>query len=404
MPAFAARRLNPRLAQIESAQCGSEPGGQLFSVGAGTTNLGESADFGDVKILEPNCGTNSTNIMNSDSPLQYPFAQIPTPGETVRVAPGVHWLRMPLPFALDHINLWLLEDDDQWVIIDCGYGNEATRELWKQFIETRIGMAGVSRVLATHHHPDHVGNAGWLTQKFGAPFWIPQAEYLSAHALRDGAAGQSREHMAALYHRNGLDETHGPGILKGRDYYRKGVPDFPVSYRRICEGDSILIGSNTWRVIMGYGHAPEHASLYCESLGVFISGDMLLPRISTNVSVPASQPEANPLRLFLESLSRYATLPAQTLVLPSHGLPFRGMHERIAQLKEHHRLRLGELLEACETPKCAAEVLGVLFKRQLDSHQMLFAMGEAMAHLHYLYEEGSLSRIKDETLIRYQRI
>ena len=142
--------------------------------------------------------------MNSESLLQYPFAQLPSHGETLRVAPGVHWLRMPLPFALDHINLWLLEDGDQWVIIDCGFGNDATRALWKQLIATRIGALGVSRVIATHHHPDHVGNAGWLTRQFGAPLCMPQGEYLSAHALCDGAAGQSREHMAALFRRNGF--------------------------------------------------------------------------------------------------------------------------------------------------------------------------------------------------------
>jgi len=366
-------------------------------------NLGESAGFGVAKRPTPDCGANFANNMNSESLLQYPFAQLPSPSETVMVAPEVHWLRMPLPFALNHINLWLLEDGDRWVVVDCGFGNDATRALWGQLIEKRIRMRGVSRVIATHHHPDHVGNAGWLTRQFGASLWMSQGEYLSAHALCDGAAGQSREHMAALYRRNGLDGTYMPGILKGHDAYRKNVPEFPLSYRRICEGDSILIGSNSWRVIMGYGHAPEHASLYCESLGVLISGDMVLPRISTNVSVPASQPEANPLRLFLDSLSRYAALPAQTLVLPSHGLPFRGMQERIGQLVEHHRLRLVELLDACATPKSAAEVLGVLFRRQLDSHQMLFAMGEAMAHLHYLYEEGALRRIKDETIIRYQR-
>ena len=341
--------------------------------------------------------------MKHGSLLQYPFAQTPPPGETMMVAPGVHWLRMPLPFALDHINLWLLEDAGKWTIVDCGYGNDATRSLWKQLIETRIRAVGVARVIATHHHPDHVGNAGWLTQQFGAPLWISLGEYLSAHAICDGKAGQGREHMAALYRRNGLDEAHMPGIMKGSDRYRNSVPDFPLSYRRICDGDSILIGSNSWRVIMGYGHAPEHAALYCETLGILISGDMVLPRISTNVSVPASQPEANPLCLFLESLSRYAALPAQTLVLPSHGLPFRGMRERIEQLAEHHRLRLAELLEACAEPKCAAEVLGVLFRRPLDSHQMLFAMGEAMAHLHYLYEDGALHRIKDEAIIRYQR-
>ena len=192
----------------------------------------------------------------------------------------------------------------------------------------------------------------------------------------------------------GLDQTYVAGIIAGRDHYRRSVNDFPLKYRRISEGDLIRIGTHVWRVIMGYGHAPEHASLYCENLNLFISGDMVLPRISTNVSVPASQPEANPLKMFLESLERYAALPADCLVLPSHGLPFIGVRERVSQLHEHHRLRLDELSLACKTPKSAAEILSVLFRRPLDSHQMLFAMGEAMAHLHYLYESGTLKQIR----------
>ncbi len=319
------------------------------------------------------------------------------------VSPGVHWLRMPLPFALDHINLWLLEDDDQWVIVDCGIGNDITRGLWDKLISSKIASAGVSRVVATHHHPDHVGNAGWLTQRFGAPLWISQGEYLSAHALCDGAAGYGREHLAAMFSRNGLDDSYTAGILNGQDHYRRSVPEFPQKFRRISGGEKLSIGPNQWEVILGYGHAPEHASLYCESLGVFIAGDMVLPRISTNVSVPASQPEANPLGMFLDSLSRYAELPARTLVLPSHGLPFTGLHARIAQLQEHHKLRLAELHEACSLPVTAFEILDVLFKRKLDSHQMLFAMGEAMAHLHYLHDRGTLHRISDRDRIRYQR-
>ncbi|MFM9972917.1 MAG: MBL fold metallo-hydrolase, partial [Burkholderiales bacterium] len=332
--------------------------------------------------------------MNPESLLQYPFPDLPLPGTRSQVAPGIFWLRMPLPFALDHINLWLLEDGDEWVIIDCGIGNDATRVLWRQIFDSLRPLSRVSRVIATHHHPDHIGNAGWLTRHFAAPLWMPQGEYLSAHALINGTAGHAREQLAAMYRSNGLDESFEAGILNGREHFKRSVPDFPLSYRRISEGDQIRIGTNSWHVIMGYGHAPEHAALYCEALGVLISGDMVLPRISTNSSVPAPQPEADPLRLFLESLSRYAELPAQTLVLPSHGLPFVGMRERIAQLQEHHRLRLDELLEACESPKSAADVLGVLFRRKLDNHQILFAMGEAMAHLHYLHEQGAVRRVK----------
>jgi glyoxylase-like metal-dependent hydrolase (beta-lactamase superfamily II) len=341
--------------------------------------------------------------MNAESLLQYPQPGLPAAGTADEVAPGVHWVRMPLPFALDHINLWLLEDGGDWVVVDTGLGNEATRELWQKVLSERVGTRHVSRVVVTHYHPDHAGNAGWMTQKFSTPLWMSQAEFLTAHAARDGAAGFAREDVAAMYARNGLDRAIASKMLDGGNHYRRAVPEFPSSYHRLSEGDLLPIGGRQWRVIMGYGHAPEHAALYCEALEVLISGDMVLPRISTNVSVPSSQPQANPLKLFLDSIARYATLPADTLVLPSHGQPFRGLRERAAQLQEHHRLRLAELVEACAEPKSAAEVLSTLFRRSLDGHQIFFAMGEAMAHLHFLYEQGLLSRAESGGVVRYVR-
>jgi glyoxylase-like metal-dependent hydrolase (beta-lactamase superfamily II) len=341
--------------------------------------------------------------MNAESLLQYPQPGLPAAGTADEVAPGVHWVRMPLPYALDHINLWLLEDGGDWVVVDTGLGNEATRELWQKVLSERVGTRQVSRVIVTHYHPDHAGNAGWMTQKCSAPLWMSQAEFLTAHAAREGAAGFGRENVAAMYARNGLDDAIAAKMLGGGNHYRRGVPEFPSSYCRLSEGDLLSIGGRQWRVIMGYGHAPEHAALYCDALGVLISGDMVLPRISTNVSVPSSQPQANPLKLFLDSIARYATLPADTLVLPSHGQPFRGLRERAAQLQEHHRLRLAELVEACAAPKSAAEVLSTLFRRNLDGHQIFFAMGEAMAHLHFLYEQGLLSRAESGGVVRYIR-
>ena len=341
--------------------------------------------------------------MNAENLLQYPLAALPEPGRTLEVAPRVHWVRMPLPFALDHINLWLLEDDDGWAMIDTGFGNDTTRALWETIFADRLGGRPVSRVLVTHHHPDHAGNTGWITQKFATPLWISQSEFLTAHALCDETAGYSLKDMVAMYRRNGLGEETAAKLFGGRNPYRKRVPDFPRTFRRLLDGDRINMAGRDWRVIMGYGHAPEHVALYSESLGVLISGDMVLPRISTNVSVPSSQPEGNPLKLFLASIAHYAELPADTLVLPSHGQPFRGLREREAQLHEHHRLRLAELREVCDTPKAAAEVLMTLFRRTLDIHQTFFAMGEAMAHLHYLHEEGQLRSIDSDGVIRYVR-
>ena len=324
---------------------------------------------------------------------EYPFAEPPAPGATAEIAPGVHWLRMALPFALDHINLWLLDDGDAWSIIDTGLGDAATRALWERIFAGRIGAKPVRRVLVTHYHPDHAGNAAWLCERTGAQLWMTRGEYLTVHAARHGAAGYSPEAQKQLFLANGLGEAQANELLSRGGLYKKMVPDFPFSHRRLFEGETIAAAGRDWRVMIGYGHAPEHASLYCEALNVLISGDMLLPRISTNVAVRPVDPWSNPLRLFLESVRRYLALPRDMLVLPSHGLPFRGAHERVAQLEAHHAERLAELRAACaQAPRAAADVLEVLFHRKLDTGQIFFALGEAIAHLHYLHYDGQLER------------
>jgi glyoxylase-like metal-dependent hydrolase (beta-lactamase superfamily II) len=323
----------------------------------------------------------------------YPFANPPAPGTTIEVAPGVHWLRMALPFQLDHINLWLLEDGDGWLQIDTGLGNEPTRALWEKIFAEKIGARPLRRVLVTHYHPDHAGSAAWLCQRCDAPLWMTRGEFLTVHAARNSTAGYTTEAQLELFRANGLDDARGAELLLRGGLYRSMVPDFPVSHRRLFEGERVSAGARDWQVMLGYGHAPEHASLYCAALNVLISGDMLLPRISTNVAVRPIDPHSNPLRLFLESIRRYRELPQDVLVLPSHGLPFRGAHARIAQLEAHHAERLAELQAACtESPRNAAEVLELLFRRKLDTSQIFFAMGESIAHLHYLHYDGQLAR------------
>jgi len=324
---------------------------------------------------------------------EYPFADPPAPGTTMEVAPGVHWLRMALPFALDHINLWALEDGGDWLLIDTGLGNEQTRALWDRIFAENLGARPVKRVLVTHYHPDHAGNAAWLCKRSGAELWMTRGEFLTVHAARNSSAGYTTEAQRELFRSNGLDEARANALLARGGLYKSMVPDFPDSHRRLYEGDHIAIGGREWKLMVGYGHAPEHASLYCGELKVLISGDMLLPRISTNVAVRPIDPRSNPLRLFLESIRRYRDLPAEVLVLPSHGLPFRGAHARVAQLEAHHAERLEELRKACaQSPRAAADVLEVLFKRKLDTSQIFFALGEAIAHLHHLHYDGKLAR------------
>ena len=326
--------------------------------------------------------------------LEYPFPEVPAPGTTVEVARGVRWLSMPLPFALDHINLWLVDEN----VVDTGIGNAETRALWERILEGRQ----VKRVVLTHYHPDHAGNAAWLCQRHNAEFWTTQGEYLTAHAVRTATAGYTSDAVIDVFRRNGLDEERAARMRGRRNRYAELVPEFPLSYRRIIEGDEIEMGGHRWRAFIGHGHAPEHMSLYSDKLNTVIAGDMLLSTISTNVSVWSIDPEGDPLRLFLDSIAQYRELPADVLVLPSHGKPFRGAHERVEQLERHHADRLQELGESLKTPKSAAELLGVLFRRPLDPHQMFFAMGEAIAHLHYLYYAGRAKRtLGDDGIMRY---
>jgi glyoxylase-like metal-dependent hydrolase (beta-lactamase superfamily II) len=323
------------------------------------------------------------------SSLDYPFPAVPAPGTTLEVAPGIHWLSMPLPFQLDHINLWLLEDDGFWTIVDTGIGNVETRSLWDKILEKKQ----VKRVIVTHYHPDHASNAAWLCKRFGAELWMTQGEYLTAHAVRTSSAGYTTDAVLEVFRKNGLDDERAARMRGPRNRYAELVPEFPLSYRRIIEGDEISIAKNRWRAVVGHGHAPEHLSLFSKELNTVIAGDMLLSTISTNVSVWSIDPEGDPLRLFLDSIARYRELPDDVLVLPSHGKPFRGAHQRVAQLEEHHKARFQDVMHSLkEKPKSAGELLGVLFRRPLDTHQTFFAMGEAIAHLHYLYYAGRAKR------------
>ncbi len=327
--------------------------------------------------------------------LEYPVTEAVAAGEVREVAPGVYWVRMPLPFALEHINLWLLADGQGWTLVDCGFASEAARAAWQQIFEHHLGSLPVTRLIVTHHHPDHIGLCSWLCEKYGLTPWITSAEYLQAHAYYHRIGGTDHAALIALNEKHGLARERLAAVNWREDHYRRGVPALPGAFRRIAHGDQLEIGGNSWRVIVGRGHSPEHAALYCAALGVLIPGDMLLPRISTNVSVWPMAPEGDPLGDFLASLGDFADLNADTLVLPSHGLPFRGVHERIAELKRHHQSRLDRLVEVCERPATAAELLPHLFKRKFDDYQLVFAMGEAVAHLNYLMHRAALKRSND---------
>ena len=276
----------------------------------------------------------------SRSTLIHAISEPPAPAQLLEVAPGVRWIRMPLPFALDHINLWVLDDGEGVVLVDTGLGNDATKALWEEIFAGPLADKAVNRLIATHFHPDHMGLAGWLSDRLGVDLTAMMREWLFGRMLWLEDSADFVANQLHYYTRIGLDAEQLEGVKERRNTYRSRIDVIPVRVIGIRHGDTLSIGGRTWRVIEGGGHSPEHACLYCEEAGLLISGDQVLPRISPIVGVWPQQPESEPLSLFLDALDRLRQLPADTLVLPSHGLPFKGLHTRIDDLKAHHAERL----------------------------------------------------------------
>ena len=331
--------------------------------------------------------------MSSSSPIRYLVPEPPAFGEPVEVAPGVLWLRLPLPYALDHINLYLFEEADGWTLFDTGIGDDVSKALWEEVLATRLGGRPIVRVVVSHYHPDHVGLAGWLHERFGMPLHMAQAEYLFSKVQQQPRDEASYAAYAAFYRQCGLSDEAVEQVLGRGLGYLSRITGLPPAFERLMAGDTLRMGGRDWRVLTGGGHSPEQVMLYCERDRLFLSADQVLAHITPNVSVFTMQPNADPLSLFLRSLAELrAEVDADVLVLPSHRLPFRGLHARVAQLEEHHAHRCDLILEACaaEAQSCK-DLIPVLFHRALDPHQLSFAVGEALAHINHLVAKGTLT-------------
>ena len=324
------------------------------------------------------------------------FGDPPAFGATKEVAPGLYWLRMPLPMKLDHINLWLIEDGPGWTLIDTGLHSGHSKKIWQQVIEEGLEGRPLSRVICTHFHPDHVGMAGWLVARTGAEFWMPRTEWLYARVLTMDTGDGFTDAMVEYYRRAGGSADYLAGLKERGAFFAGLVSEVPRGIRRIRDGDIFAIGGKSWKIVVGNGHSPEHACLLSEDLGVFVSGDLVLPRISPHIGVYADEPEADPLRDYLDTLARFHAVPDDVIVLPSHNEPFRGLHERLDALIQHHADRLVDFTAACATPTTAMDVAVQVFKRRLDSVQLGFAIAETVAHLNYLIVEQQVARQENE--------
>lgn len=331
----------------------------------------------------------------------YPFDRLEF-GETREVARGIHWVRMKLPFALNHINLWLLADGDGWTVVDSGYNTNETRTHWEAIFDRLLDGRPIRRIIVSHFHPDHASLAGWFAERWRAAVWMTYSEWMQAQLNRYGGPTADMDARLAFYAENGMEEEGIEGYRRTRPDFSKLILPLPVAFRRMMDGELFPIGEYGWRVITGAGHSPEHAALWCEERNILISGDQVLPRITTNVSLQCNEPDGDPLRLYLESLKKFGDIPPDVLVLPSHDRPFYGLRDRIDALTEHHEERLDVAYKACSAPRTARDLIPHLFHRELDQHQLGFAIGEALSHANFLVTDGRLIRRRDsDGMIRY---
>jgi len=326
--------------------------------------------------------------------LTYPFEDVPPAGETREIAPGVLWIRMPMPFALNHINLWAIREDDAgWAIVDTGLQTLETVAAWRSLLAPSGALAGklITRVFVTHMHPDHIGMAGWITRRFDCRLWMSRLEYLNCRVLTADTGREAPEDGVRFYRRAGWSEDDLENYRARFGSFGKMIHPLPDSYRRLRDGERLLIGAREWRVIVGTGHSPEHACLHCPDLNLFISGDQVLPKISSNVSVFPTEPDADPLGDWLASIDKIKReVGDDVLVLPAHNEPFHGLHARLDTLAESHERALGRLRESLGEPRRVVDVFGALFARSVtdDPHLLGLATGESFAHLNYLLHRG----------------
>lgn len=328
--------------------------------------------------------------------LDYPVAAPAADGSVVAVADGVLWARMPMPMGLDHINVYLLRGDAGWTLVDTGLPTDQTRALWEKIAAEHLGALPIERLVCTHFHYDHAGLAAWLTERFGVPLHMTQGEFLTMRLLGATLPDPVPHELERHYRGAGLDAEQRQRVFQvlRRDPF---VPPHQGDYVRLRGGDVLNIGARRWLVVIGEGHSPEHACLYSAEDRLLIAGDQLLPRISSNILVPAHEPESNPLALWLTSLERLEHLAPDTLILPSHQGVFRGLHARTAELREHHRQQLDTLRRfVAEGGECSAQqAMRGLFPKLRSSFDEMLALGETIAHLSWLRHDGALQRRLD---------
>ncbi|MFT6944057.1 MAG: glyoxylase-like metal-dependent hydrolase (beta-lactamase superfamily II) [Yoonia sp.] len=336
-------------------------------------------------------------MAESKSGLRYPFPDPPAEGGAVTVAPNVLWMRLPLPMALDHVNVYALDDGDSWTVVDTGFASKRSRAIWEKLLSGPLQGRPVNRVIVTHHHPDHVGLAGWLIER-GATLCMPRTGWLMARMLTLDVQETLSAEALAFYTRAGMDLAVLEKRRTDRPFnFADCVAPLPLGYSRLINGDEITMGGQTWDIRMGAGHAPEHATFWSRDDNLVIGGDQLLPSISPNLGVYPTEPDADPVTDWLQSCVLFQGFAKDDqLILGGHKLPFTGLPLRLRQLIDNHHGALERLRAHLTEPRSAGECFVPLFKRNIKDGEYGLALVEAVAHLNHLHQAGLASRVLRE--------
>lgn len=326
--------------------------------------------------------------------MRFPWVEAPEEGQAIEVAEGVLWIRLPLPMALDHVNIYALDEGESWTVVDTGIHSRRSVGLWETLLSGPLGGKPVGRVILTHHHPDHIGMAGWLMARFEAELVTTRTAYLMARMLILDEEDRPTEQALRFWRSAGMDEAIFEARKNDRPYnFSDTCHALPVGYTRLKQGDVIRAGGRAWDVHIGNGHAPEHLTLWSRDDALVIAGDQIISSISPNIGVYPTEPEADPLQDWLEACERLRGLAREDhLVLSGHKLPFTGLPFRLTQLIENHHGALERLEAHLATPKVASECFAPLFKRTIDAGLYGLALVEAVAHLNHLHQAGRVTR------------
>lgn len=314
---------------------------------------------------------------------------------------GIYQVRLPLPFRLNHINSYAIKGREGWWLVDTGLNTELNRQVWQQFMtQEGISHRDIRAIYITHAHPDHFGAAGWLQGLTSAPVFISDVDEAAIQRIWQGKDQKMVDAVSEMFNSNGMPTLLTKDATKEMNALAASTQPLP-RFSTVKYSSTVRLGDFEYRTLLTPGHSDGHICYFNEEFGVLLSGDHLLPKITSNISLwPNAQPD--PLDNYLQSLQDNLRLSV-ALALPAHGHPFNNVKERIHELLTHHQERLNLMKGLVTGDDTVYSICKQAFGEGLNAHEVRFAMAETAAHLMYLVHRGELVVEERGGVYRYSK-